>query len=91
MVMCAFLGITEAMLSTPAPYVRVLAFNDKGRKILKDARAEGRFVNIGETMEDDYQALESRCGNLYGLFSETPEIPDIEGNYRVYYKKNAED
>ena len=35
MAMCAFLGITEDLLSSPAPYVRVLAFNDKGRSLLR--------------------------------------------------------
>lgn len=90
MVMCAFLGITEKELASPAPYVRVLAFNDKGREILKSARLHGEFVNIGERMEHPYQTLEDRCGALYGLFSKTPEAPDQEQNYRVYYKKNAE-
>ena len=38
MVMCAFLGITQTMLSSPVPYVRVLALNDRGRAVLKKAR-----------------------------------------------------
>lgn len=91
MVMCAFLGITEEMLSSPAPYVRVLAFNDWGRQILKNAKENGSFVNIGEVVDHPYQDLEDRCGALYGLFSETPEPPDQEQHYRVYYQKNAED
>ena len=90
MVMCAFLGITEEMLRSPAPYVRVLAFNDKGRQILKRARKSGLFPNIGETQDDPYQILEDRCGDLYGLFSQAPEAPGTEQNYRVYYKKNGE-
>ena len=91
MVMCAFLGITEQALASPAPYVRVLAFNDNGRQILKEARKQGLFINIGERADSPYQVLEDRCGTLYGLFSETPELPDQEQHYRVYYKKNAED
>ena len=82
MVMCAFLDITGQMLTAPAPYVRVLALNDKGRQILKDARQSGQFVNIGEKQEGAMQALEDRCDRLYGLFTKTPEAtPD----YRVYY------
>ena len=91
MVMCAFLGITEKDLSASVPYVRVLAFNNKGRQILKEARKQGLFINIGERVDDPYQVLEDRCGTLYGLFSERPELPDQEQHYRVYYKKNAED
>ena len=84
MVMCAFLGITKEMLDSPAPYVRVLAFNDKGREILKKARLSGNFPNIGERQAHPYQALEDRCGDLYGLFCETgPEAPGAEKNSRV--------
>lgn len=87
MILCAFLGITEEMLSSPAPYVRVLAFNDKGRQILKQAKETGAFINAGEKQNCDYQELENRCSSLYGLFATTPEDPDIESKYRVYYEK----
>ena len=83
MVMCAFLGLTAQDLTSPAPYARVLALNDKGREILKTARP-----NIGEKADHPYGAIENRCGTLYGLFSTgTPETPDVEANYRVYYQK----
>lgn len=87
MVMCAFLGITKDVLEAPVPFVRVLAFNDKGREILKAARTTGDFRNIGETVDDPYQQLENRCGDLYGLFARTPELPGRESKYRVYYDK----
>ena len=87
MVLCAFLGITEEALNSPAPYVRVLAFNDKGREILKAARITGEFPNIGQRMDHPYQQLEDRCSSLYGLFSENPESPDAESAYRVFYHK----
>ena len=90
MVLCAFLGITDEILQSPAPYVRVLAFNDKGRQILKEARKCGLFPNIGEIQEHSYQVLEDRCGDLYGLFSQIPEAPGTENNNRIIYKKNAE-
>lgn len=87
MVMCAFLGITKEVLDSPAPYVRVLAFNDKGREILKTARQTGDFRNIGEAVDDPYQQLENRCGDLYGLFASATEAPGREAAYRVYYHK----
>ena len=84
--MCAYLGITKQELASPAPYTRVLAFNDRGREILKLARTTGRFPNIGEVQEDAYQLLENRCGDLYGLFAVgTPEPPGRERNSRVFY------
>lgn len=85
MLMCAFLGITARDLQQPPPYARVLAFNQKGRQILKAARQAGCFPNIGQEMDHPYQTLEERCGALYGLFAaQTPEPPDLERQYRVY-------
>lgn len=84
MVLCAFLGITETLISSPAPYVRVLAFNDKGRQILKEARKTGLFPNIGQVQDDPYQHLEDRCGDLYGLFcADGPEPAGSEHLLRV--------
>ena len=87
MVMCAFLGITREMLASPAPYVRVLALNDRGRKILNTARNSGKFINAGESTESQYEIFEHRCGALYGLFSECPEPPDAEATRRIVYVK----
>ncbi len=86
MLLCAFLGISEDMLSAPAPYVRVLALNDRGREILRAAREKFDFVNAGEAREGAYAELETRCGRLYGLFAEdSPEAPDAEAARRVRY------
>lgn len=86
MVMCAFLGLSEADLQTPAPYVRALAFNRRGRELLKAARKTGSFPNAGENQLHPYQALENRCSDLYGLFAiDTPEPPGQEAQRRVYY------
>ena len=86
MVMCAFLGLTANDLAVPAPYVRVLALNDRGREILKKAREAGRFPNIGEKQEDPYQSIETRCGSLYSLFAaDRPEPPNTEQALRIYY------
>ena len=88
MVMCAFLGLTADDIRSPAPYARVLAFNDKGRDILKLARQSGSFPNTGEKVDHPYQAIETRCGALYGLFcTSSPESPDLESSQRVYYHK----
>ena len=85
MVMCAFLGITEADIDTPAPYARVLALNDKGREILKSARQIRCFPNAGEAMDSPYQELEIRTGKLYSLFSGKQGLPYHEGDRRIFY------
>ena len=87
MVMCAFLGITQKDMDTPAPYVRVLALNEKGRAILRKGRQTGTFVNIGENRDEAYQTLENRCSDLYGLFAQDmPSPAGKEGKYRIYYQ-----
>ena len=85
MVMCAFLGLTAEDIKMPAPYVRVLAFNDKGRQILRDSKERITLVNAGENVDSPYQEIETRCGRLYGLFAQNPEHPEIEKERRVRY------
>lgn len=88
MVMCAFLGITQQLLDAPAPYTRVLALNDKGRNILKRARATGLFPNAGEQINHPYEALEHRANLLYSLFADDKTLPPCkEEHRRVYYQK----
>ncbi len=88
MVMCAFLGLTQSDLSAPAPYLRILAFNDRGRAILQQRKKQLRLVNVGETVDDPYQQIETRCGRLYGLFAaDTPDPPDLENQRRVFYHR----
>ena len=90
MVMCAFLGLTEQDLSSPVPYVRVLALNDRGRTVLKEARKTGSFLNAGECSPTAYGEKERTIGDLYGLFCVTgPEKPGAETARRVYYPKEA--
>ena len=86
MVMCAFLGITKETLEAEVPYTRVLAFNDKGRGILKAAKKSGTFLNAGEAFDHPYWDLERRCGDLYGLFcTDGIEPPGIEEKRRISY------
>lgn len=88
MILCAFLGLTQRDISAPAPYARVLAFNDKGREILKKAKANGCYPNIGEDIEHPYQSLEYRADDLYGLFAiDTPEPAGQAAKRRVYYHR----
>lgn len=86
MVLCAFLGITREMLEAPAPYTRALAFNERGRAVLKFAKENEDFRNPGERIDHPYWALEKRCGDLYGLFcQEAPEPPGAEEKRRIQY------
>ena len=86
MMMCAYLGITAETLSAPAPYVRVLVFNEKGRAILSAVKKSGFFRNAGEPIRHPYQALEQRWGDLYGLFAlRQPEAPGAEQRRRIVF------
>ena len=46
MVFCAYLGITRQEAETAPSYVRVLAFSDKGREVLKAARKQATLPLI---------------------------------------------
>jgi predicted nucleotidyltransferase len=87
MILCAFLGITEEDIFSPAPYTRVLAFNDRGREVLKNAKKVGQFPNAGEVTNSPYEELENRAGLLYSLFANVQESPAHECDRRVYYQK----
>jgi hypothetical protein len=88
MLMCAYLGISREMLETPAPYTRVLAFNDLGRTVLKAARLSGSFPHVGEEMDDPYWELEQRSSDLYGLFCiAAPSPAGNEPKQRVFVAK----
>ena len=88
MVLCAVLGITEEALLSPAPYARILAFNDRGREILKNSTHRAFFKNAGETPDSPCWDLERRSGDVYGLFAiDGPEAPGMESKRRIYYDK----
>ncbi len=69
MAMCAYLGITQTLLDSPAPYVRVLGLRDTGREVLKKARQTGTFLHVGESTDHPYWLLEQKWADLYGLFA----------------------
>ena len=86
MVLCAFLGISREILEAPAPYTRALAFNEKGRAILKSAKEKTVILNPGERTEHPYWELEKRSGDLYSLFcTQGPQLPGAEEKRRVLY------
>ena len=86
MLMCAFLGLTLEDLLSSVPYTRVLAFNDRGRTVLKEARKTGTFLNAGEISLTPYGEKERQIGDLYGLFCvDGPEKPGIENRRRIFY------
>lgn len=86
MVMCAFLELTEETLSQPVPYVRVLAFNETGRQILRQQKGGFPLRHAGEPMAHPYWGLETRAQDLYGLFvQDGPEPPGLEKKRRIYY------
>ncbi len=86
MILCAYLGITAEMMNRDIPYVRVLAFNDRGREILKSAKKSGFFINAGQPVDDPLWTLEQKWEDLYGLFQEgTTGRPGGAKNSRVIY------
>lgn len=81
MILCAFLGITEEQIGVIPERVRVLAFSDRGRRLL---RMHPEFQNAGEEISD----VERRIGDLYGMFcTDRLEAPGAEQRRRVFYHR----
>ena len=86
MILCAFLGITAPMLEAEIPYVRVLAFNDRGREILSGTKKDGFFLNAGQPAPHPLWEMEQKWEDLYGLFQTgAPGQPGAAKNRRVFY------
>ena len=86
MILCAFLGITDEIMNLEIPYVRVLAFNDRGREILSSAKKDGFFLNAGQPTPHPLWEMEQRWEDLYGLFQAgAPGQPGAAKNRRVFY------
>ena len=86
MILCAFLGITAPMLEAEIPYVRVLAFNNRGREILSGAKKDGFFLNAGQPTPHPLWEMEQRWEDLYSLFQAgVPGQPGAAKNRRVIY------
>lgn len=89
MILCAFLGITQEILEAEIPYVRILAFNDRGRAILRGAKKDSFFRNAGQLTDHPLQQLERRWEDLYGLFRlQTPGAPGCWQTRRIRYLTN---
>ena len=88
MVMCAYLGITKEILTTPAPYVRVLGMGQNGIPALKKARETGLFPHIGEKTGLEYEKSEQRWDDLYALFcQDAPSSAGRTWERRIYLRK----
>ena len=86
MILCAFLGITAQTLEAAIPYVRVLAFNDRGREILNGAKKDRFFLNAGQPVPHPHWEMEQKWEDLYGLFQAgAPGQPGAAKNRRVFY------
>lgn len=92
MLLCAFLGLRTEDLASPAPYARILGFNEVGRTLLRDMKSRFPLVNAGERpAHSDYFELECRAANLYALFSEAgPRAGGEEEAQRVICLSNGQ-
>ena len=91
LLLCAALGLTEDGLNLEIPYVRALAMDGAGRRVLREMRDLETLpiINAGQTPEDkDYFELELRAAGLYGLFGEGPVCAAAEQlrRERIYLK-----
>ena len=92
MLLCAYLGIDEALLRAQAPYIRVLAANERGQAVLRRARKNGApLLHAGERAPAcPYAGLERRADDLFGLFSTKGEYyVNQERQHRLFRPVDA--
>lgn len=92
MLLCAYLGIDEALLRAQAPYIRVLAANERGQAVLRRARKNGApLLHAGERAPAcPYAGLERRADDLFGLFSTKGEYyVNQERQHRLFRPADA--
>lgn len=78
LLMCAYLGITQADLQRDVPYYRILSASTVGRKLLRQIKAGTEFplINPGEPPSDPtYYRLETKASDLFTLFSSGSIFP----------------
>lgn len=84
---CAFLGITREDAAVLPPYIKTLAFNEKGREVLATAR-QTAALPVEETLKKlelkgknsaRFVQLENRAAQLYNLCMEN--TTDYESEY----------
>lgn len=71
LLLCAYLGISQAELEREAPYVRVLAVSERGQPLLRRMKKLGTVpvLNVGAVPPDpDAWATEQRAAALFELF-----------------------
>lgn len=86
MAMCAALGLSHQDMEEPPPYTRVLAFNHKGRSILKDVKGRAPLVHAGVAVSHPFWELEQRAQDLYGLFrTDCVDPAGLEPKRRIIY------
>lgn len=85
-VMCAYLGITSQLQSSPVPYIRILGANQKGREILSVAGKMATLPILGtmaavnrlpEAAQEIFKA-ECRASDLYGMMTKSVLPCDME-------------
>ncbi len=64
-VLCAFLGIKKEDVSLSVPYVRVLGFNEKGAKLLKQAKEKATLPIV--TKSSDFKNLSDEANRVFYL------------------------
>lgn len=70
MLLCAVLGVTKDDLAVIPDFVRILAFSEPGREVLRSFKDRPIACKAASerVKNDDYAALEQRCEAMYFLF-----------------------
>lgn len=97
--LCTFLGVTKNDLYSEIPYIKVLAFNEKGREILKIMKETSSVpvilkhadvYNLKNSFCEKYYEKEIVFSDLYALTSEETEPCAREQKSNAIFLKNID-
>ncbi len=72
LILSAFLGFDNTYFMKEPPYIRVLGFNENGRRILKNA-TQRVVTRVGDIKDTEVFEIESRATDLYNLSLKKPQ------------------
>ena len=83
-IMYALLDIKKEIIDTPPPYIRILAFDEKGQKLLKKAKQKASLpiYHSFAKLQKDFPLLAEKEALATDLFRYAcPKIPDANSEY----------
>lgn len=86
LVLSAFLGLDNSFFMKSVPYIRILAINNNGKKIIKKAKESSIvpiITKVNKIKDNEVFKTESNASDLYNLSLKKPQISGKEYTFKL--------